>query len=99
MTMEWALTQKELAWVVEARRQVIRLRATANDDGAEARLDDLEEELTGREKYVDTVLRLGLLVEPGPLTVGKVLYPNVLLFLRKKAEARRGRSARSAGDA
>ena len=99
MAMEWALTQKELAWVVEARRQVIRLRATANDDGAEARLDDLEEELTGREKYVNTVLREGLLVEPGALTVGKVLHPNVLLFPRKRAEARKGSSARSVGEA
>lgn len=91
MAMEWAVTQKELAWLVEARRQVVRLRATANDDEAEARLDDLEEELTGRGKYLDTVLREGLLVEPGPLTVGKVLHPNVVLFPRKKAEAGNGR--------
>ena len=89
MAMEWALTQKELAWVMEARRQVVRLRATANDDEAEARLDDLEQQLNGREKYLDTVRREGLLVEPGPLTVGKVLHPNVVLFPRKKAEAKR----------
>lgn len=99
MAMEWALTQKELAWVVEARRQVIKFRATANDDGAEERLDDLEEDLDRREKYLDTVLREGLPVEPGPLTVGKVLHPNVLLFPRRKAGARKGSSARSAGGA
>ena len=92
-------TQQTTQSEIKSRRQVIRLRATANDDGAEARLDDLEEELTGREKYVNTVLREGLLVEPGALTVGKVLHPNVLLFPRKRAEARKGSSARSAGEA
>ena len=89
MAMEWALTQKELAWVMEARRQVVRLRATANDHEAEARLDDLEQQLSGREKYLDTVRREGLLVEPGPLTVGKVLHPNVVLFPRKTAGSKR----------
>jgi len=92
-------TQQTTQSEIKSRRQVIRLRATANDDGAEARLDDLEEELTGREKYVNTVLREGLLVEPGALTVGKVLHPNVVLFPRKRAEARKGSSARSVGEA